>query len=49
MKPSARQIQPRSEFPVESAVKQTMFVCRQGIPRSEIDPGGAIAGTVAVE
>jgi len=49
MKPSASQMQPRSATAVESTVKQTILVCLHGIPRSEIDPSGAVAGTVAVE
>jgi hypothetical protein len=49
IKLSASQMQPRSAAAVESMVKQTRFICLQGIPRSEIDPSGAVAGTVAVE
>jgi len=44
---SAMQMQPRSAVGVDSWVKQTMFVARQGMPRRLIAPEST--GTTAVE
>jgi len=49
MRPSASQMQPRSETGVESAVKHTSDVSLHGRPRSDIAPSGAVEGTEAVE
>ena len=49
IKPSASQMQPRSEAGVESAVKHTSDVSLHGRPRSDIAPSGAVEGTDAVE
>jgi len=40
------QMQPRSLFGIESAVKQTAFGIVHGTPLSEIEPTGAFAGGV---
>ncbi len=38
-------MQPRPLVAVESAVKHTLLMKVQGIPSSEIEPVGALAGT----
>jgi hypothetical protein len=48
MCPSDRQTQPRSLLAVVSAVKQTTLTIVQAAPLREMEPGGAVTGSVAV-